>query len=135
MALWCDHVDTMVARVSHKDVAVTIRCDPPGTVELSNGFFSVLMAPFTSTRQSGHMALWCDVEDMIVASVTHDDVAVPIHCDSNGNIELKNSPFSVSMARRMRTACSAYYCGHLVHPLPFFNDGAETRSTSVRKPQ
>jgi hypothetical protein len=45
------------------------------------------------------MALWSDLADTIVASVTHDDVAVPIHCDSTRKEKLRNGPFSVSMAR------------------------------------
>jgi hypothetical protein len=50
------------------------------------------------------MALWCDLADTIVARVSHDDVPIPIHCESKGLVELSNGPFSVSMAL-LASAC------------------------------
>jgi hypothetical protein len=83
MALWCDLADTMVARVSHNHIAVAIHCESTETVELSNGPFSVSMTYYAgSACQSGHKALWCDLADTIVARVSHDDIAIPIRCDS-----------------------------------------------------
>ena len=52
------------------------------------------------------MALWCDLTDTMVALVSHDDVAVPIHCDSMGMVELSNGSFSVSTAL-LASACQS----------------------------
>jgi hypothetical protein len=84
MALRCAFADTMVVSVRHNDVPVTIHCDSAGMVELSKFSFSVLMAMYASACQIGHMALWRDCEDTMVDSVSHDEVAVPIHCDPMG---------------------------------------------------
>jgi hypothetical protein len=114
MALWIYYADTIIASISHDDVPVAIQCDPPGTVEPSSGSFSVSMALFASACQSGHMTLWSYFADTMVAFVGHDDVAVRIHCDSRGPVEMLNNdggPFSVSMP----LVASARYCGHLVH--------------------
>jgi hypothetical protein len=73
------------------------------------------MAQLTSARQSGHMALWCDLADP--RAVSHNDVAVLIYCDSTGLVELRNGPFSVLMA----TVASASYCGHRVAIHPAFH--------------
>jgi hypothetical protein len=54
---------------------------------------------FTSPRQSGHAALWCDLADTIVSEVSHDDVAVPIHCDPTGTFELSVSMTLYASAR------------------------------------
>jgi hypothetical protein len=112
----------MVVTVSHHDAVVPIHYDPHGSVELSNSQIPVLMAVLASARQSGHMSLWCDFVDTIVVAVSHDDVPVPIQCDSIRIVELSNTgPFSVLMA----LLASARYCGHLVHPLPsFFHSNA-----------
>jgi hypothetical protein len=99
----------VIGYVSYNDIAVPIHCDSAGFVELSNGPLSVSMAPFSSARQSGHMALWCDFADTMVACVSHDDVAVPVHCDSNGLVELSDGPLSVAMALR----ASARKSGHI----------------------
>jgi hypothetical protein len=98
MAMWCDLADTVVGRVRHDDVAVPIHYNFTGRVKLSNCPFTVSVAHLASACQSGHLALSCDLADTMVATITHDDVAVPIHCDSNGILELSNRPFSVSMA-------------------------------------
>jgi hypothetical protein len=108
-ALWCDLADTMIFCVSYDDVAFPVHCDSRGLVELSNGPSSVLMALFASARQSGHKALWCDFADTAVARVSHDDVAVSIHCDSEWIVELSNGPFSVSMAL-LASACQSGHC-------------------------
>jgi hypothetical protein len=78
MALWCDLADAMVARVSHKDVVYPIHCDSTGGFKLSDGPFSVLITLYASTRQSGHMALRCNLADTMTVRVSHDDVPVPI---------------------------------------------------------
>jgi hypothetical protein len=85
------------------------------------------MAHFASACQSGHMALWCDSADTMVATVSHKEVAVPIHCDYSKEtvketVELSNGPFSVSMAllaraRRARARQSGHY--YHVAPSPF----------------
>jgi hypothetical protein len=67
------------------------------------------MASFDSARQSGHMTLRCGFADTVVASVSHNDVVVPIHCDTHGLIELSKSPFSVSIA----VYASACQSGHM----------------------
>jgi hypothetical protein len=46
----------------------------------------------------------------MVVTVSHDDVAVPIHCDSAGAGELSNDLLSVSMA----VLASARQNGHIV---------------------
>jgi hypothetical protein len=97
LALWCDIVNTMVAIVSHDGVAVPIHCDSVGLVELSNSPFSVSLTFYASACQSGHMALWCDLADTMVVSVSHNDIPVPIHCDSTGISELSNGRYSVSI--------------------------------------
>jgi hypothetical protein len=82
-ALRCDLADTMVATVSHEDFPISIQCDSSGPVEPSNvGSFSVSMATLASARQSGHAALWCDIANTMALLVSHEDVPVPIHCDS-----------------------------------------------------
>jgi hypothetical protein len=108
VALWRDFADTLVGRVSHDDVAVPIHFDSTRLVELINGPLSVLMALLAIARHSGHVALWSDFADAMVARVSYDDVAVPIHCDSTGLVELSNGPLSVSMALR----ASARQSGH-----------------------
>jgi hypothetical protein len=81
MALWCDFADTMADRVSHDDVPVPIHCDSTGGLKLSDGPFPVLITLYASARQSGHMALWCDLADTLVARVSHKYVPVSIHCE------------------------------------------------------
>jgi hypothetical protein len=109
-ALWCDYADTVVVRVTHNDVAVPIHCDSAGFVELSNGPFSVLTAPFASARQNGHMALWCDFTNTLVARVSHNGIAIPIYCDPPGTVKLmSNGPLSVTMA----LLTSARQSGHM----------------------
>jgi hypothetical protein len=108
-ALWCNYADTAVGRVSYNDVAVPIHCDSVGIVEPSNGPLSVLMALLTSARQSGHKALWSDFADTVVARVSNDDVAVPIHCDSVGIVEPSNSPLSISMVLLASVCQSGHY--------------------------
>jgi hypothetical protein len=44
----------------------------------------------------------------MVVSVSHDDVAVPVHCNPHGMVELRNGTISVSMA----FAPIAYQSGH-----------------------
>jgi hypothetical protein len=93
LALWCNLADTMVIRsatIMFPSTGIPIRhphgdphplCDSTGTEEQCNTPFSVLIAPaLITTCQSGHLALWCDLADTII--VSHDDVPVPIHCDS-----------------------------------------------------
>jgi hypothetical protein len=58
------------------------------------------------------MAVWCDHADTMVVTVSHNDVAVPIRCESIGPVEQSNGPFSVSMDPY--AASAARYCGHLV---------------------
>jgi hypothetical protein len=116
MALWRDFADTLVARVTHDDITFPIHCDSEWREELSNGTSSVSMALFASARQSGHLALWCDFADTVVARVSHDDVPVPIHCDSEWREELSNGTSSVSMAL-LASACQSGHC-HLA-PCPF----------------
>jgi hypothetical protein len=96
LALLCDHADAIVERVSHNDVAAPIHCDSTRKVnstrkvELTKDPFSVSMALLVGARQSGHMALWCDLADAMVTPnlVSHNDVAIPIHCDFSGTVEL-----------------------------------------------
>jgi len=100
----------MVATVTHDEVAVPIHCESIGHVELSIGPFSVSIAHLTTACQSGHMTLWCDLADTMVALVSHDEIAVPIHYDSTGQVKLSNGPFYVFMA----LLAGACYCGHHV---------------------
>jgi hypothetical protein len=98
MTLCCDLADTMVVKVSHDEVPVPIHGDSYGNIELCNDAFTGLMTLLASAGQSVHMALWCDFADAMVATVSHNDVAAPINCDSRGTVELSNGRFSVSMA-------------------------------------
>ena len=98
----------MIVLVSHDDVPFLIHCDSTRMGELRNRPFSVSMANAASARQSGHMALRSDLADTMVVQVGHDDVAVPIHCDGEGAVELSNCPFSVFMPR----GTSACQSGH-----------------------
>jgi hypothetical protein len=109
MTLWCDLADSIIAHVTHDDVVVPIHCNLHGTIKLSNSPFSVAMALLACARQSGHMALWCDLVDTIVPRVSHNDVAVPIHCYSTGGVDLRNDPFSVTMT----FLASARQSGHM----------------------
>jgi hypothetical protein len=54
----------------------------------------------------------------MVVQVSHNDVAVPIHCDSIRKEEFSKGPFSFSMASY--AASAARYCGNLAHRLPLF---------------
>jgi hypothetical protein len=78
-ALWCDLADTMVVHVTYVDVATPIHNYSTRQAKPSNGPFSVSMAYFASTCQSGHMSLWCDHTNTIIGKVCHDDVADLIH--------------------------------------------------------
>jgi hypothetical protein len=109
LALLRDKADTMVVLVSYNDVILSVHCDSKGPVELSNGSFSVSMAPDASARQSGHLAMRGDLMDTTVQTVSHEDVAVSVYCDSTGILELSNGPFSVSMA----LFASARQSGHM----------------------
>jgi hypothetical protein len=72
----------MVLRVSNNDVVVPVHCDSKGRVEHNHAPFSVSIALDASARQSGHFALWCDLADTVVETVSHDDIATLIYCDS-----------------------------------------------------
>jgi hypothetical protein len=93
--MWCDFADTMVVVVSHNDVAAPIHCDSTGPPELRNGPFSILMPPHVSACQSGHFALLCDLADSMAPRVSHNDISVVIHCDSNGQVELRDVSFYI----------------------------------------
>jgi hypothetical protein len=57
------------------------------------------------------MALWCDLADTIVAQVSHDDIAVAIHCKSTGPVKPRKVSYSVCEAFG---ASGASYCGHML---------------------
>jgi hypothetical protein len=101
----------MVVGVGFNAIAAPVHRDFRGPIEMSNGPFAVSMAANTNARQCGHLALWCDLAN--TSAVSHKDVAVLIHCDSLGKVEIRMVPFSVLMD----------YCGHrvAVHPA-FHND-------------
>ena len=68
VSLWCDLADTMVVPVSHNDVTAPIHCDSAWIAKLSDSPFSVWMALLASARQSGHMAMWCNLADIMSAT-------------------------------------------------------------------
>jgi hypothetical protein len=77
----------------HNDVAVPVRSDSTGIVELSNFSFSISNSRFgTRSCQSGHTALRSDeANTMVICSVSHNDIAASIKCDSTGIlVELSN---------------------------------------------
>eukprot|EP00959_Pyramimonas_sp_CCMP1952_P318762 6669699-Pyramimonas_sp.AAC.1 len=56
------------------------------------------MAPLARARKGGDLALRRYYADAMVPVISHNDVALPVHCHTAGLIELSGGSFSVAMA-------------------------------------
>eukprot|EP00959_Pyramimonas_sp_CCMP1952_P156713 3277606-Pyramimonas_sp.AAC.1 len=90
----------MIVIISHNDIAAPVHsCYITGVIELSGSALSILMTLHASAGQCGHQALRRDLADAMVVRISHDDIAVPVHCHSAGAVRSSTGGAgSISMA-------------------------------------
>jgi hypothetical protein len=60
-----------------------------------------------NAHHSSHMALWCHLVDTIVETVSHNDVAVPVHCDSKAPLYMSCDPVNTPSSGNVNALLSS----------------------------